>query len=81
MFLKSICFPLTQSELFSSFQEIFKMSDALIAFSYNTALDLFKISFLSFLRLGMNEEGRDTRLVYNLTSSIEMLIPFLPQFF
>lgn len=35
------------------------MSDALMAFSYHCTLDLFKISFLSFLRSGMKEEGRD----------------------
>lgn len=75
-----ICFPLIQSKLFAVFQEIFKMSDALMAFFHNTALDLFRIHFLSFLRFGSNGEGRCARWVC-VTFSTWMLTRLLPQLF
>lgn len=66
--LMSICFPLIQSKLFAVFQKILEMSDVLMAFFQNTALDLFRISFLSFLRFGLNKAAGCVTLFCNFFS-------------
>lgn len=65
-FLTSPCSPWIQPKLFSVFQEIFNMSELLMAFFYNIPLDLFTRSFLWLLILGLNQEGGCVRLVGNL---------------